>query len=123
MGSRGAGSGRKDAALIKATGSSGYKATRIQSIKVGDEIAGTFDTEGNRTNAKWLYTNINTRGEANAPVIVTSVKVTGKQVKIEGKIDRANFQDRKTAKWGVDFTPVSKTFKTDEIVTTRKKKK
>ena len=123
MGSRGASSGRIDAALIKAAGSSGYKATRIQSINVGDEIAGTFDAEGNKANAKWLYKNINTRGEANAPVIVTSIKVTGKQVKIEGKIDKANFLDRKTAEWGVDFTPVSKTFKVDEIVTTRKKKK
>lgn len=125
MGSRGAGSGRADAVLTKVNNSDPYTAARVQNIKAGDEIHNTYDANGDKTKDLWLYTTVNTRGAANAPVIITDVKATAKQVKITGKIDAANFQDLKNpnTKWGVNFIPVSRTFKPDEIVTTGKKKK
>lgn len=133
MGSRGAGSGRKGSAnnssgyvekdpVLANLDTPFYKATRIQDIKAGDEIIETYDTEGSHKTATWNYGN-GAKGAANAPVIVTDVKATGKQVKIIGKIDTANFKDSKSkdTKWGVNFISVSKTFKPDEVATKRRK--
>ena len=99
-------------------------AMRATDIKPGDTIDADYrDENGKKVWRQWTYYPEgydSFKANPMSDIKITSVKVTGKQVKVEGLFDKGvTKRNPKPEDYGKDFIKVKRTFKKDDIILKR----